>query len=481
MLGERIRSGKVLVVGMARSGLAAVRFLLDLGAKKVIANDHRGEAEVEREMGELAQNPRVELVAGGHHSHMISDDVSLIVKSPGVPPHLEIFTQARLHQIPVISEIELAYPFLKAPVIGITGTNGKTTTTRMTAEIFQEGQMGRVYTAGNIGKPLVEVAGEATAGDVIVAELSSFQLDDIISFRPFVAVLLNITADHLNYHGTRENYISAKGKILNNQGPADVAIFNAADEDVVSMQKHTAATCLYFTNEQVSEKTDVNNIEKINERVNEQTWEGFCVREGCLGLNRYGRFEVICREEELPIPGKHNRENALAAAAAAWAGGVDLGTIGRALKAFSGVEHRLEWVRKLAGVTFINDSKGTNPGASEKALESFPGQEIILIAGGMDKEADFHDLAFSIQKNGVRHLILLGETAAQIESTVKEFDFNNVQRVETVEEAVHWAWEHSQNGDVVLFSPACASWDMFRDYEERGQLFKDIVNNLDVE
>ncbi len=458
MFLEKIRHKNILVVGMARSGVAATRFLLDLGAHEVIANDFNHINNLEAEAKELEKIPQVKMVTGGHPLELITDDLSLVVKSPGVPPDLKIFQEARMKKIPVISEIELAYPFIKAPIIGITGTNGKTTTTNLVAEILQEGEINKVFKAGNIGNPLVDVAGKATAGDMVVAELSSFQLDDIAYFRPFISVILNIKDDHLNYHGDRNNYIRAKSKILANQGGSDIAILNADDELVISLKEKVSATPLFFSNEQLV--------------------EGFCLKDNCLGLYQNGKFRVICEEKELPMPGKHNRENALAAAAAAWGAGVNLDTIGRGLHSFKGVEHRLELACEIDGVTFVNDSKGTNPEASEKALEAFPGQNKIMIAGGKDKKADFQRLAHSIANNQVELLILLGETAFQIKETVAQLGFDQVEIVNSLEEAVVRSWQHSKPGDVVLFSPACASWDMFKDYEERGRSFKENVKML---
>ncbi len=459
MLLERVRKGKVLVVGMGRSGLAAVRFLLGMGAKNIVANDHREYNQLEKAVIDLDKHAEVELVSGGHPSSLITEEITLVVKSPGVPPQLDIFEKAGSKNIPVISEIELAYPFLKAPLIGITGTNGKTTTTLLTAEIFERGGINKVFTAGNIGKPLCDVALESKAGDIIIAELSSFQLDNIINFRPFVSLLLNITADHLDYHRSRDKYIRAKEKIFVNQGASDVAVLNAMDEVVCAMHKKIIASPIFFSRETFLE-------------------EGFCVNDGTLGINQNGKFLAICGEEELTMPGKHNLENALAAAAAAWAGGVDLNAIKDGLCNFRGVEHRMELVRVINNISFVNDSKGTNPEACQKALESFPGKSKILIAGGKDKEADFTSLVYSIKKNGVKSLILLGETASKIKEAAIESGFSSLQVSGTLEEAVELAWKQAEEGDIVLLSPACASWDMFKDYEERGCLFKEKVYEL---
>jgi len=459
LLLDRIRKGKVLVIGMGRSGLAAARFLLKMGAKSIIANDHREYTRLEKAVIDLAKHTEVELISGGHPLSLLTEEVTLVVKSPGVPPQLDIFEKAGSNNIPVISEIELAYPFLKAPIIGITGTNGKTTTTLLTAEIFERGGIKKVFTAGNIGKPLCDVASESKAGDIIIAELSSFQLDNIINFRPFVALILNITADHLDYHKSRDEYIHAKEKIFLNQGVSDVAVFNAMDEVVYAMHKRSAAAPVFFSGGSFLE-------------------EGFCVNDSTLGICQKGNFLGICGEKELTMPGKHNLENALAAAAAAWAGGVDLNAIKEGLCNFKGVEHRLELVQVINNISFVNDSKGTNPEACQKALESFPGKSKILIAGGKDKEADFTSLIYSIKQNGVKYLILLGETAPKIKEAAMASGITDLQITGTLEEAVELAWKQAGEGDVILLSPACASWDMFKDYEERGCLFKEIVYEL---
>lgn len=456
---ERIKNKKVLVVGLARSGLATVRFLLYLGAEKIIVNDFRSMSELGEEAEILQKHPEVEVVAGGHPLSLITEDLSLVVKSPGVPPHIDILTRAKSLKIPIISEVELAYPFIKAPVTGITGTNGKTTTTMLVSEIFKRKSGMHVFTAGNIGTPLCEIALKAGAGDIIVAELSSFQLDDIIHFRPGISVILNITEDHLDYHKTIDHYIAAKEKILKNQNASDIAVLNADDNKISSLEQKTGAQAVFFS---------------CHKQV-----DGFCVHNGSIGLYWRGRFNPVCLKEELSLPGVHNLENALAAATAAWAGGVDLETIGEVLCNFRGVEHRLEVARRLNGVTFINDSKGTNPEASQKALEAFPDSDIILIAGGKDKGADFTELIRSVKHNGVKFMILLGETAQKIKKAALEQDIKNLLIAETLDDAVSLAWRNASAGDVVLLSPACASWDMYSNYEERGRHFKKRVSILD--
>lgn len=458
MILEKIRNGESLIIGLGRSGISTARFLLNLGAKKIVMNDNRN---IDPFMGEgsfLENNPRVTVISGGHPASLISDSISLVIKSPGVPPHLDIIKRAKKNGIPVISEIELAYHFIKAPMIGITGTNGKTTTTTLIAEIFKNGGKFNVHAVGNIGIPLTDIASKALSGDIIVAELSSFQLNDIISFRPGIAVILNIGEDHLDYHGNAKDYFNAKVNILVNQLPSDIAVLNADDSAIMELREKTAARTFFFsTRKQV---------------------EGFCVSQGFAGLFFNGNFTAVCSLDELSLPGEHNLQNALAAATAAWAGGVQLESIGEVLRSFKGVEHRLEYVCDINGVSFVNDSKGTNPEACEVALQAYPDKKKILIAGGKDKEADFGRLVSSFADNEVKLLILIGETSNIIrEAAIKE-GFTSCVMAETIQEAVETAWKAAEEGDVVLLSPACASWDMFRNYEERGNAFKDAAVNI---
>jgi len=451
---DKIKGRKIMVVGLARSGKAAVKLLAGQGAREIIANDLK---EPGWSLESIQKNgSRVKLVTGGNPPELITPDLSLLVKSPGIPPHLEIFKRARSLGIPVISEIELAYSFIKSPLIGITGTNGKTTTTMLTAALFEEGGWSHVYAAGNIGLPLCEITEGLTPGSLVAAEVSSFQLEDTFRFRPWVAVILNLTEDHLDHHATMKNYISCKSKILENQSLSDVSVFNADDTRVKQLAEKSRGQVIYFSREQVV--------------------PGFCISGGTLGLFWQGEFHEVCPLKELSLKGEHNLENALAASAAAWGGGVHLEAIGQVLKSFSGVEHRMETVREMNGVTFINDSKGTNPLSTIKALGAFP-QKKVLIAGGKDKEADFSELARHIKKEA-KFVVLLGETASRIAGELENTGFTSYEQVKNLEEGVKLAWHKVEPGEIVLLSPACASWDMFKDYEERGLLFKELVLSL---
>ena len=294
-------------------------------------------------------------MTGENPPELAAPGVSMVIKSPGVPPGLEIFKRSAELQIPVLSEVELAYAFMKAPLIGVTGTNGKTTTTALLAEILAEARFNGVMAAGNIGVPLCEAVEQISAGGVVAAELSSFQLADILNFRPAVAVFLNFAEDHLDYHGSVENYYRAKARLFENQRESDFAVLNASDPAVSRLHKEVRAGLLWFARGPVE--------------------RGAGIERGELTLFNRGRAVAsICPVEELALPGEHNLENALAATAAAWAAGAKPQAIGRVLRSFKSIAHRLEFVAEIGGVEFINDSKGTNPGSVIKRCAHFPGK-----------------------------------------------------------------------------------------------------------
>lgn len=455
---DLIRGNEILVVGMARSGVAAAEVLAGGGASKITITDRKPEGELQEALIKLKRYPQIKIVAGDHPSDLVTADLSVIIKSPGVPPNLEIFKKAEKLGIPIRSEIELAYHFLRAPLVGITGTNGKTTTTALVAEMLKKARFDPVEAAGNIGNPLSGLVGKFSAQGLIVAELSSFQLENICHFRPFVAVWLNFAEDHLDYHGNLERYFQAKSRIFENQVASDYAVLNADDHAVAGLAGKYKATVLWFGRKPVS--------------------SGCGVDGGLIKLyNGEANPVNICSVSELALPGEHNLENALAAATAAWAAGADPESIGLVLQTFKAIEHRLELVRTFNGVDYINDSKGTNPGATIKALSSFPGKKIVLIAGGKEKGADFTELAEVIRRE-VRLLVLLGETKDKIAKAVDKTGFDHYRFVATLEEAVYLAAHEAKKGDVVMLSPACASWDMFNDYEERGKKFKESVSQM---
>ncbi len=455
---DLIKGKKILVIGMARSGLAAVQLLAEMGAAKIIAADRKQAEEMLEETARLNRYPAVEVVTGGTSPELVTPELAMVIKSPGVPPDLEVIKRAESMQIPVYSEVELAYAFLKAPLIGVTGTNGKTTTTSLIAAMLKEACFDPVVAAGNIGNPLCGLVGSIGAQGFIVAELSSFQLENIDRLRPLVAVFLNFGEDHIDYHKDLEKYFAAKARIFENQLKSDYAVLNASDDRVASLAGQYKSRVLWF---------DTGPVEK-----------GIGVSEGHVTLFNPGCApRPICPVNEVSLPGEHNLENALAASAAAWAAGADPDAIAVVLRSFKAIEHRLEFVATIDGVDYINDSKGTNPGSTMKALQSFPGRRKILIAGGKERGSDFRELAVMIAGE-VNSLIVYGETRDRLIRSVEQAGFENYHTSADLEEAVKKASQLSEPGDVVLLSPACASWDMFPSYEVRGDLFKKLVRDM---
>lgn len=443
----------VLVVGLARSGVASADVLVKSGAH-VLANDIKSHAELLEEV-QLLSAIGAKLYLGMPPDSLVSQ-VDFIVISPGVPIDSPFIEMARRSGKEVVSEIELAYRFCKAPIIAITGTNGKTTTTALTGEILRVSGF-TTHVVGNIGIPFISKVNEILAHHKVVAEISSFQLEAIRFFKPFASAILNITEDHLNRHKTFENYVAAKARIFENAQNSDYVVLNA-DDDVVSGLSHRVNTkVLYFSRKK---------------KLNYGAW----IEDGRITVDLGDGKMSICHIDELLIPGDHNVENALAAVLLCAIAKAPYSEISRALKSFRGVEHRIELVDRIGGITFYNDSKGTNPDASIKAIKAMKGPT-VLIAGGMDKGSSFDQL-LSAFGSTVTYLVVLGETAEKITKTAKEAGFERVLRVKTLEEAVLGAYRAALPEGNVLLSPACASWDMFTDYEHRGRVFKDSVRKL---
>lgn len=453
---EIIKGKKVLVLGLAQSGRAAVRLLAGQGACKVIANDAKEISQLPGEVEALQQLPQVELVGGGHRENLLQG-IAMIIKSPGISPGLTLLQQARQKGIPIYSEIELAFHFAPGPLIGITGTNGKTTTTSLVGEIFRH-QFAQVQLAGNIGLPLCDAVLQAAPGETIVAELSSFQLQDIQDFKAHIAAILNITPDHVDYHGTMENYIAAKKKILLNQSRADWAILNGDDPLLKTCSPFVRGKVLLFSRK-------------------EKLIPGVYVEEDKIFVHDGRAARLVCPAGAVRIPGLHNRENALAATAIAWAAGVKPENIARGLETFPGVPHRLERVTAIRDVSFINDSKGTNPDATLQALRAVPGAK-ILIAGGENRGGDFTPLVRVMKAEGVKSLVLLGETAPLLAVLAEREGFTKIAVVPDLPAAVQQAFAFAAPGETVLLSPACPSWDMFKNFEERGEVFRAAVISL---
>lgn len=448
-------SGKrILVVGLARSGLSAINVLSKRGAV-LSACDSKSAEKLEQKYLEL-KDLGVKLYTGSY-PQVDSGDYDLLVVSPGVPLQIAPIRQAYEAGIPVIGEVELAF-LLKAggvEIYAITGTNGKTTTTAL-LQFIMETAGKKAYSGGNIGIPLTALLDQLEEG-VIAVEMSSFQLDTSIDFRPHICGLLNITPDHLDRHGSMESYIAAKAKIFARQDSSDYAIFNYEDESLRKMAEFCPSQVIFFSSERILE-------------------EGAFVEDGTITVRLNSKRQPICPVAELLLRGRHNLENILCAVLMAYIGGAQTEAIRLALKTFKGVRHRMEEVAVHNGIIYINDSKATNPESVMRALESFS-EPIILIAGGRNKGSQFNILAQYI-KAKVKELILLGEAKQDLKAAVIDAGFENIHEVEGLEAAVAKSYELARKGDVVMLSPACASWDMFANYEQRGDLFCEAVRSI---
>jgi UDP-N-acetylmuramoylalanine--D-glutamate ligase len=453
LIVQNIEGKKVTVIGGARSGLAVARLLKKMGADVFVSDMKKPE-----EIKYVKFTPEELKSAGiryefGEHSEKVYD-CDFMVISPGVPSNAPVVQKAMELGIKVWSEIEVASWFCKAPTIAVTGTNGKTTTTSLIGHIFKTAGF-KTIVAGNIGAPFSDFVLGADEGSIVVLEVSSFQLDHIENFKPKVAVLLNITPDHLDRYDSFGDYILSKFRIFKNQKEDDFAVYNYDDEIV---QPYVESL----------------NVIKLPFSVRDKLSCGGFIEDGYITLNFKNKKERILKMNNLRIRGIHNVYNSLAAALAARAMEVKDEIIRESLQSFEGVEHRLEFVREINGVKFINDSKATNVNSLWYALESFD-EPIILIAGGRDKGNDYSKV-YDLVKRKVKLIIAIGESKNKIYNEFK--NLTNVIEVDSMEEAVKKAYENSVPGDVVLLSPACASFDMFRDYEHRGEVFKKLVNEL---
>lgn len=449
-----MKNKKVLVFGLGLSGRAIVKRLSELGAQ-VVATDSSPAQSLD--FSEIKNLKNVQYFLGGHPFKILKG-IDLIVLSPGIHLDLAILEAARKKRIPTIGEVELAFQLLKKPIIAITGTNGKSTTATLTGEILASAGF-KVAVAGNIGYPLISVRDEKL--DYIVAEISSYQLESIVNFKPFISVILNITPDHQERHQTMARYALIKKRIFKNQTPRDFLVFN--DEDKIVRKIVSSAR---------SEKLPFSLKRKLK--------KGLYLKSSVIKAKIFKKTFSLMPVKEIPVPGWHNVENVMAAAAGALILGVAPEKIRGAIRAFKGLEHRIELVRNLKGVKFYNDSKGTNPDSTVIALKALarPGKrKIIIILGGRDKGTSLKKMAGEIKKS-VKELVLLGEAASRFEKYFRSQKINHLHRVKTFPEGVHLAHQLSQRGDVVLLSPASASFDMFRNFEERGQVFKELVTSL---
>ena len=448
-----LQGRRVLVVGFARSGLAATNLLLARGAQ-VTVTDLRAQETLQGQIKRLA-GP-VQLVFGRHQQEDFTG-ADLIVSSPGVPTHQGLLQQAAEAGVPIWSEVELAYRFLKGSFIGVTGTNGKTTTTALTGALFEGAGVPHAV-AGNIGTPLTELVDQGSEDRVFIVELSSFQLETIQSFRCGIALVLNLTPDHLDRHPSFEEYVQAKRRILLNQTARDFAVLNADDPDSRAMGENCAARVFLFSERQALD-------------------EGVSVEAGQIWIRWEGSEYPVMPVEDIRMPGRHNLQNVLAAVAAGFLKGLEPSLMAQVCRSFAGVEHRLERVGSRAGVQFYNDSKATNVEAAARALEALEGP-LIIIMGGRDKGADFGELKH-LMRDKVKLLVLLGEARGRIHGALQGYVQSRDAR--DMVDAVGLACEGAEPGDTVLLAPACASFDMFDDFEHRGRAFKEAVAQLNPE
>lgn len=457
------RGHEVVVLGLARSGVAAAKLFHQKGAL-VTVNDKK-ERSACPEADEL-EALGISVVCGYHPESLVHEGVALLVKNPGIPYSIEPIRKAEELGIEIVTEVEVAYQFCEAPIIGITGSNGKTTTTTLIGLMLDAAGLKPVV-AGNIGRALTEAAPEVTAENWMVVELSSFQLKGTTSFRPTIGMLLNVFETHLDYHGSMDDYIASKAKLFANQTEADTAILNWDDEVCQRLLPNLKAKQFHFS---MKEKLDYGVYLDVETNT-------------LVYANGRDQVQPIMSALEMGMAGSFNVANALAAAAAAITAGVDLPAIVDVLRSFKGVEHRLELVRELDGVTFFNNSKATNSAACVASIEAF-NQSVILIAGGLDRGSDYMELLPTF-KERIKGVVTFGQTREKINHIAELAGISNVQTVDTakdaadaVSRAVQLAWQMSEQGDIVLLSPACASWDMFPSYEDRGRMFKESVHNL---
>lgn len=446
-----IKGKRVLVVGLGKSGVASSLFLKDLGAK-VTVSDNKSEEQLAHEIPTLLDHGIV--VETGHHEPRTFREEDLIVLSPGVPVNVPQLAQARRSGVPIIGEIELAASFLKGRIVAITGSNGKTTTTELAGKVLATGGR-KVQVGGNIGTPAISLVPTATDDSYNVLEVSSFQLETIRAFRPYIAAVLNVTPDHLDRHGSFEAYVAAKARIFENQTAEDFAVLNAEDETCTRMAGMTKAQVRWFS-----------RLREVK--------SGAFVRDGHIFCRDAQGEREIMPVSEIMLKGAHNVENALAAICMGMIAGCEPALIRKAVSEFKAVEHRLEYVATINGVQYYNDSKATNVDATIKALESFPGG-IHLILGGKHKGSPYTVLN-DLLRERVKRVYTIGASAPIIEEDIQ--GTVDVVRAGTLENAIRRAAENAVSGDIVLLAPACSSFDQFQSYEQRGDVFKSTVKAL---
>lgn len=447
---------KVVVMGAGVSGISAVRLLLGIGAKPILfdENENLDRAKVKEKL----QGKEIEIATGTLPEEAVMSAV-LLVMSPGIPvdtPFVERFHRAG---IPVWGEIELAYRYAKGDVIAITGTNGKTTTTALTGKIMED-YYGKAYVVGNIGDPYTASALETKNGEVTVAEVSSFQLETIHHFHPRISAILNITPDHLNRHHTMENYVACKEAVAKNQTFADYCILNYEDDYTKAFAERCPAKVLFFSSKH-------------------RLQEGIYLQGEEIMYADGSNVRSLLNIHEMKLLGLHNVENVMAAIGMALSYGVPEQSVINSVKEFTAVEHRIEYVTTVRGVDYYNDSKGTNPDAAIKGIQAM-NRKTVLIGGGYDKESEYDEWIESFGGK-VTWLVLLGQTKEKIAACARAHGFQNIIMTDSLEEAVRVSASKAKEGEAVLLSPACASWGMFKNYEERGRMFKELVRKLEKE
>ncbi|MDI9508352.1 MAG: UDP-N-acetylmuramoyl-L-alanine--D-glutamate ligase [Clostridiales bacterium] len=450
----KLKDKSVLVFGAGVSGISAARLLNKVGAL-VVLYDGKEDIDIKTLEDKLDISNKIEYYFGKFPEEIL-DKLSLMILSPGIAIDNPIVEMVREKGIPIWGEIELAYRYSKGKIIGITGTNGKTTTSSLVGEIMRS-YFSEVFVVGNIGTPYTDIAFETTDDSVTVIELSSFQLETIHEFSPDISVILNITPDHLNRHHTMENYIQVKKNIALNQDKDKLCILNYEDENTKKIASQLKTRLMYFSSEH-----------KLK--------NGLYLDGDDIIYDKDGTQNLVCNVNELRVLGKHSYENVMAGVCIALELGIPMDLIYKTIREFKAVEHRIEYVDTIDGVSYYNDSKGTNPDASIKAVNAMK-NPTILIGGGFDKGSSFDEWVKSFGDK-VKCLVLLGDTKEKIAATARKYGFKNIIMVQNLREAVKVSANKAEDGDVVLLSPACASWGMFDNYEQRGRLFKEYVKEL---